>query len=340
MSNIIQSNIAQNGGGGVYIFSKGYSNHPAFFTNTVIIDNSVTDSQSAGSAVAMSYNAYPRFVHTTLSRNVGGNGSAIVVQQNSSLTLLNTILTSHSIGITVTNGSTATIDGILWYDNDLNYGGLGSVYFENEYSGDPAFSTDGYHLTNLSAALNRGIDSGAATDIDGQPRPIDGYDLGADEVMPNVIVNQTTGAVLIYTDTQGISSEVQVPVGAVNDTTTLVYIPVTSVTAPTGFAFAGRAFDLNAYRNNTLILPLTFNIPITVVLHYNDADVTGMDETELQLLTWDERAGVWIEATCGEYNRHPAENWLAAPVCHLSRFALIAEKVEYKVYLPLVLRGL
>ena len=43
-----------------------------------------------------------------------------------------------------------------------------------------------------------------------------------------------------------------------------------------------------------------------------------------------------VNAACGDYDRHPDENWLAAPICHLSRFALFG---KYTVYLPLVLRN-
>ena len=48
--------------------------------------------------------------------------------------------------------------------------------------GDPAFKSDGYHLTGGSAAIDQGVDAGVATDIDGDARPIDAaYDIGADE---------------------------------------------------------------------------------------------------------------------------------------------------------------
>ncbi|MBN2392488.1 MAG: hypothetical protein JXR84_17290, partial [Anaerolineae bacterium] len=137
-----------------------------------------------------------------------------------------------------------------------------------------------------------------------------------------VTVDATTGATLVYTDTQGIPTDIQVPAGAVDEPTTLVYVPATDITAPAGFIFAGRAFDISAYQNDTSVPTLTFNVPITVTLHYTDTDVTGLDEAQLQLQTWDEQASAWVDAACGAYDRHPAENWLAVPICHLSRFAL------------------
>ena len=58
----------------------------------------------------------------------------------------------------------------------------GNVIHANDCSGDPAFDTDGYHLTSSSAAIDAGVDAGVTTDIDGDARPRGaGYDIGADE---------------------------------------------------------------------------------------------------------------------------------------------------------------
>lgn len=336
--NLIQDNIANWSGGGVDIAGGYYEQNPQLINNA-LLNNYVVDSRGYGSAVSVNFDACPELIHTTIAQNIGGNGSGVSVRSGSCITMTNTIFTSHTIGISATVGTTATVSGILWYGNVLNYGGSGSIEVANEYAGNPDFASDGYHLTNTSAAINRGVNSGITTDIDGQPRPIGNYDLGADEVMPNVVVNQTTGATLIYTDTQGITSEIQVPAGAVSDSTTLVYVPVIDLVAPMGFAFVGRAFDLNAYRGDALVPTMTFNVSVTVVLHYTDSDVVGLDEEKLLLQTWDEETEVWVDAACGEYDRLLAENRLAMPICHLSRFALFAEKVEYKVYLPLALRN-
>jgi hypothetical protein len=51
-----------------------------------------------------------------------------------------------------------------------------------QYEGDPGFAPDGFRLTEASAAIDRGVNSGVVTDLDGQPRPDGCYtDLGADE---------------------------------------------------------------------------------------------------------------------------------------------------------------
>lgn len=150
-------------------------------------------------------------------------------------------------------------------------------------------------------------------------------------------ITPTEPSTLVYTDTRGLTT-IQVPAGAVTETITLGYIPVETITGTSGFVFAGHAFDLNAYQNGTLRLPsFAFSGSVTVTIYYTDADVAGLDESTLVLEYWDEVASVWQDAACGPYVRHPDENWLAVPICHLSRFALFGE--GHAIYLPLVLRN-
>jgi hypothetical protein len=154
----------------------------------------------------------------------------------------------------------------------------------------------------------------------------------------SVVLQPDTESTLIYTDAQGSTTTIEIPAGAVTETTTLAYTPVETTTVPSGFSFAGHAFTLDVYRSGTLLLPgFTFNIPVTVTIHYTDDDVAGLDETSLVLGHWNEVAGLWEDAACEPYDRHPGENWLAVPICHLSRFALFGER--YTAYLPVVLKG-
>jgi hypothetical protein len=99
--------------------------------------------------------------------------------------LTNTILVNQSNGIVAVGvGSNAWVNGVLWHDNDANYSeGIGSqIMVTNVYTGNPAFLPDGYHLSALSAAIDRGVPSDVATDIDGEARPSGAApDLGADE---------------------------------------------------------------------------------------------------------------------------------------------------------------
>ena len=138
-------------------------------------------------------------------------------------------------------------------------------------------------------------------------------------------VDPTIGGTLTYTDTQGLPTLIQVPAGAVTEPTTLFYTPVETPTPPSGFAFAGHAFDLDAYQGGALQPGLTFSVPVTVTLHYTGTDVAGLDENALVLEYWNGSA--WVDAACGDYDRHPDENWLSAPICHLSRFALFEKGI-------------
>jgi uncharacterized repeat protein (TIGR01451 family) len=186
--NLIRENEAHETGGGLWITGE------TALTNTVIADNRAT---LAGSGLYL--NALgARLLHTTIARNTGGDGSGIYLPYSGcAVTLTNTILVSQTVGITAAAGGTATLDGVLWFANGANSAGAGTIVATNEYTGDPAFAADGYHLTPASAALDRGIDAGVETDIDGQPRPFGlAPDLGADEGQPALAVSKTASAEL------------------------------------------------------------------------------------------------------------------------------------------------
>ncbi|MCD6290096.1 MAG: right-handed parallel beta-helix repeat-containing protein [Anaerolineae bacterium] len=178
--NRIWGNSAQSGGG-VYIWFN-----PTYLDNNFIVDNQVTE-EGAGIYV---YKAKPALVHNTLARNTGGDGSGVFVDVDAAAVLTNTIIVSHTVGITVTAGSTATLEATLWgsnaWANDTDWGGDGAILTGAvNIWGDPVFvDPDGgdYHIGPGSAAMNAGVGAGITTDIDGDPRPMGaGYDIGADE---------------------------------------------------------------------------------------------------------------------------------------------------------------
>jgi hypothetical protein len=143
---------------------------------------------------------------------------------------------------------------------------------------------------------------------------------------------------LVFTDTQGSPTIVQMPANTVSETTTLVYTSLATVTAPSDLSFAGHAFDLDAYRSGTFLLPgYVLSAAITVTLHYTDSDVMGLDEASLLLEYWNNAAGAWTGAACGAYVREPDHNRLAVPICHLSRFALFGK--GNTVFIPVALKG-
>jgi uncharacterized repeat protein (TIGR01451 family) len=166
-----------------------------------------------------------RILHTTVARNGltgsagdDGHGTGIYAITSFSgdpttVVLTNTILVSHTLGITVGTGSSATAEGTLW-GNTADWGGGGTVVSGTvNVWGDPAFvDPDGgdYHVRPGSAAVDAGVDAGATPlslyDIDGDPRTDGRPDIGADELVAALAVTKRAapdpvkpGARLTYT---------------------------------------------------------------------------------------------------------------------------------------------
>jgi hypothetical protein len=182
IGNVIKNNRTANFGGGLRLGSS----------DITMINNIVADNQAeiAGSGLYIR-NSSPLLLHTTIARNSGGDGSGVhIAGTGSTVALTNTILVSHTVGITVAEGNTATLEATLWgtdtWANLADWGGSGTLLTGTiNLWGDPAFLDPGvgdYHITLASAAIDKGADAGVTTDIDGDPRPVgSGYDLGADE---------------------------------------------------------------------------------------------------------------------------------------------------------------
>jgi hypothetical protein len=150
-----------------------------------------------------------------------------------------------------------------------------------------------------------------------------------------------TESILVYTDTNQCLTVIQIPRDAVTETILLAYAAANTATTPSDLAFAGHAFELDAYQNGIFAPGFTFSVPVTITIHYTDTDLAGMDKTTLGLYYWNNNMSKWedVATTCiphSAYDRHPNENWLAVAVCHLSKFALFG---RYRIYLPLVLRN-
>lgn len=170
-----------------------WNTSPFTLTNNLIADNRPGLGAEAG-ALSIRSNSTGSLLHNTIARNTGTRGGyGIEVNSGQPITLVNTILVSHTVGITVMAGSTATLEGTLWgigaWANGTDWGGAGTILtglvnvwgdpdFENPAGGD-------YHIRRGSAAVDAGVNAGVPTDMDGDRRPIGaGFDIGADEYMP------------------------------------------------------------------------------------------------------------------------------------------------------------
>ncbi|MCP4544403.1 MAG: PKD domain-containing protein [Chloroflexi bacterium] len=179
--NIVFSNTAGYGGG------LRLDQSDVALTNNILTDNRA---YFAGSGLHI-FGSSSKLLHTTIARNNGGDGSGISIPHEwygdraySSVALTNTILVSHTVGISVTGGNTITVNGILWHNTPITVfqAVTATVTIQNQHEGDPAFASDGYHLLDTSAAIDQGVDAGVMTDIDDQARPQGAApDLGADE---------------------------------------------------------------------------------------------------------------------------------------------------------------
>ncbi len=181
-ANQIRANTAYEGGG---IHVRGDTPR---FINTLVSQNQASHQ---GSGLFLSRTT-AQLIHTTLADNPGS--SAIYVDTTyvwegvtyfSQATFSNTLISGHTLGISLTQGNTITLANTLWWDNAADWAGDGSLIHTGDYSGDPAFvdpANGDYHLSAASAALDRGLLTGVATDIDGDPRLMGtAPDLGADE---------------------------------------------------------------------------------------------------------------------------------------------------------------
>jgi hypothetical protein len=174
--NIFAGNTASQGGGALLWYSHSQ------LTNNVFSGN---HARITGSGLWLG-GSKPLLLHTTMEGNSGGDGSGLTVDNangvTSTLRLTNTILASQSVGISVTAGSAASVNAVLWFSTPVTVShAAAAVGVQHQYVGDPAFAADGYHLTATSAAIGKGVPAGVLRDIDEQPRPVQTPDLGADE---------------------------------------------------------------------------------------------------------------------------------------------------------------
>ena len=193
-----QGNLVQRNYGGSAVYLGHSQSH---FENNRVVDNGAY----VGLELAYGSGGGPTLVNNVVARNsyislnafasagspltatllhntLVGTGSTYGVHIESgyvNLFLTNTIITSHTWGITNTFPASSTIlaDHTLFWANTFP-----GIQGNDPLNGNPTFAADGYHILLVSAAIDTGVDAGVTSDLDGDPRPNGpGYDIGADE---------------------------------------------------------------------------------------------------------------------------------------------------------------
>ncbi|MCD6344394.1 MAG: DUF11 domain-containing protein [Anaerolineae bacterium] len=177
LSNTVSASSDWGQGGGLYVAGS----RPFTLTNCVIADNRAYDGSGESGGGLWIDGAPGVLLHSTIARNRWDEGVHVAVSTTVAIT--NAIIVSHSVGIRAMEGSTVTVNGVLWHDNISDTVAItATVQVSNGITGDPAFAPDGYHITLASQALDNGVVSTVMDDVDGDRRPSGSdYDLGADE---------------------------------------------------------------------------------------------------------------------------------------------------------------
>lgn len=189
-------NQSNNRGGALYVGSILTITHSAFTDNsggrggavyhgvfTGYVENSLfarNTASIAGDHLFLNGSATVALRHVTA---VGSNGGTAVHVVNSSVSISNTLIASHTVGVNNLSGSVVQ-DYNLFFGNGADTQGVVSGGAHNA-SGDPRFmapAQGNFHLGAGSAAIDTGVDAGVLTDYDGEIRPLGaGFDIGFDE---------------------------------------------------------------------------------------------------------------------------------------------------------------
>ncbi len=145
----------------------------------------------------------------------------------------------------------------------------------------------------------------------------------------------------LYEFTQCLPFTIAAPDAVTAKVITFTYIPLPY--PPHAFSsklgFGGRAFKLEAIRNEQAITDPFNGQPMTLTLSYNQVK---LDENKLVLYYWNTASAQWLDVatTCNPpstYRRSPDQLSLQVPICHLSEFSLFGE-VRNEVFLPIILK--
>lgn len=114
-----------------------------------------------------------------------------------------------------------------------------------------------------------------------------------------------------------------------------------SVLPGSNLLYAGRAFILEAYVNDTLLANQPFASALTMSVVYDPANVSELDERTMVIYFWNEAANAWSEVGLIHVAVDTTAHVVTYRVEHFTEFGLFAEKVsepanELRLWLPLI----
>lgn len=169
------ANRSNSDGGGIYLSAGALS-----VTNALFARNE--SGSGRGAAMVFGASGGGTLRHTTIASPTLASGSAVIALVGT-LNITNTIIASHTIGISRTTGIVNENFNLLFANATDRVAGI--AIGANTIYGNPAFAqpgADDYHLTAISAARDTGVNIGIGVDFDGDARPIGpGFDIGFDE---------------------------------------------------------------------------------------------------------------------------------------------------------------
>ena len=169
------ANKSNSDGGGIYLSAGALSVTNALFARNY-------SGSGRGAAMVFGASGGGTLRHSTIASPTLASGSAVIALVGT-LNITNTIIASHSIGISRTSGIVNENFNLFFANTTDRVAGISAG--ANTIYANPAFAqpaADNYHLSAASAARDTGVNIGIGVDFDGDARPIGpGFDIGFDE---------------------------------------------------------------------------------------------------------------------------------------------------------------